>query len=322
MDRPYPHGLDDGGRSRDNGRAHPSPNGRSALRNGNDAGHPPSPRLLYDSNGSPNNSFYHKPHNIIERGTSSPTSVAALYDLPLSRRPSLLYTHTDTNSRSSSRSASPDSLGYRNHDSRNDFHYHYNHEWRTSSSNLKLPPRTSPGAQWTSNANAISAATASNLLLTVPSSASLVQQHPILPNMMNNPALAYVEISPGVKVRLRGSQETKACIAQDFYIPTMCTSCRLDPLFCIMDANYVVCPVCRVVQPLEGGADMEYQGGVGLGFDFDTLLQWQTEARRQRQPLQQQQQQQQQASSSSPTAVAAAAATAAAPAPAPATSRW
>ena len=43
---------------------------------------------------------------------------------------------------------------------------------------------------------------------------------------------------------------------------------------CIMDANYVVCPSCKVVSPLEAGADKDYHGGVGLGFTFEDLSKW------------------------------------------------
>ena len=43
-----------------------------------------------------------------------------------------------------------------------------------------------------------------------------------------------------------------------------------------MDATYVLCPVCKVVSPLDNGIDA-VQGGVGLGFSFDDLQKWQTE---------------------------------------------
>ena len=60
----------------------------------------------------------------------------------------------------------------------------------------------------------------------------------------------------------------------DFYLPVSCFCCSSD-LLCIMDANYVLCPACKVVSPMEGcgGGD----GGVGLGFTFDDLQQWQHE---------------------------------------------
>ena len=52
-----------------------------------------------------------------------------------------------------------------------------------------------------------------------------------------------------------------------------------------MDANYVICPSCKVISPLEGCAQSgSMDGGVGLGFTCDDLQQWQYEivTRRQR----------------------------------------
>ena len=83
-----------------------------------------------------------------------------------------------------------------------------------------------------------------------------------------------IEIAPGLILRLRGAKETWACIEQDFFIPSKCCSCLAD-LFCIMDANYVICPKCRVVSPLDDGADQDYDGGVGLGFTYKELHEWQ-----------------------------------------------
>lgn len=82
----------------------------------------------------------------------------------------------------------------------------------------------------------------------------------------------YVAIAPGLTARLRRVQETEACIVNDFYIPTLCAVCSTD-LFCIMDANYVLCPQCKVVGRLEGGADLEYDGGIGIGFTWAYLEQ-------------------------------------------------
>ena len=99
-----------------------------------------------------------------------------------------------------------------------------------------------------------------------------------------------ITIAPGVRARLRGAQETYDCVAQDFYLPTQCLCCGTDDLFCIMDASYVLCPMCKVVSPLDGGADADYQGGVGLGFGMEELRKWQYEilmARQRQQPQQQ-----------------------------------
>ena len=60
-----------------------------------------------------------------------------------------------------------------------------------------------------------------------------------------------------------------------------------------MDANFVLCPLCKVVSPLQGGADLDYQGGVGLGFTMEDLQQWQHEIILRHKQQQQQQQQQQ-----------------------------
>ena len=84
-----------------------------------------------------------------------------------------------------------------------------------------------------------------------------------------------IEIAPGITARLRGAKETYACVENDFYLPVTCFCCSTD-LCCIMDANYVLCPQCRVVSPIEGCSDGS-DGGVGLGFTFDDLRQWQYE---------------------------------------------
>ena len=99
---------------------------------------------------------------------------------------------------------------------------------------------------------------------------------------MSAAAAPQIEIAPGIMARLRGAQETWSCVENDFYLPTTCFCCSSD-LFCIMDANYVLCPMCKVVSPLEGCAT-GMDGGVGLGFTFDDLQQWQHEiiVRRQR----------------------------------------
>lgn len=93
-----------------------------------------------------------------------------------------------------------------------------------------------------------------------------------------------VPIAPGVYARLRGADETWSCIERDFYVPTVCFACTLE-LCCIQDADYVICPVCKVVSPLEGQCDFDHpnetnnkteeQQSVGLGFTMDDLCQWQ-----------------------------------------------
>lgn len=84
------------------------------------------------------------------------------------------------------------------------------------------------------------------------------------------PTVPMIPIAPGVTAPLRGVQETLECIARDSYIPAQCLCCSQD-LFCIMDACYLLCPTCKVVSALVGGADREYNGGVGLAFTVDDL---------------------------------------------------
>lgn len=88
-----------------------------------------------------------------------------------------------------------------------------------------------------------------------------------------------IEIAPGQFLRLRGADETWNAVVHDFYRPCMCICCDIT-IFCIQDASLVLCPICRVVNPLE---DVEHSspdscdGGVGLGFTMDDLSKWQRE---------------------------------------------
>ena len=97
-----------------------------------------------------------------------------------------------------------------------------------------------------------------------------------------------LEISPGVWMSLRGADETWNAIMNGAYCPTKCLMCSLN-LLCILDAEYVLCPECRVVGPIgddEFGMRAEMLGsdikphGVGLGFKPDDLMRWQSEIAR------------------------------------------
>ena len=79
-----------------------------------------------------------------------------------------------------------------------------------------------------------------------------------------------IEIAPGFMARLRGAKETLACIQDEFYFPTKCCACDID-LCCILDADYVICPYCRVVSPLNS---IPQDGGVALGFTVYELDSW------------------------------------------------
>jgi hypothetical protein len=87
------------------------------------------------------------------------------------------------------------------------------------------------------------------------------------------PTLPTLEISPGVHARLRGADETWKAIKNDYYMPAECICCE-STIFCIQDADYVLCPDCRVVSRMEG-LSSRGMGGVGLGFKYEALARWQ-----------------------------------------------
>jgi hypothetical protein len=82
-----------------------------------------------------------------------------------------------------------------------------------------------------------------------------------------------IEISPGVHVLLRGADETWKAIENDYYMPAECVCCE-STIFCIQNADYVLCPDCRVVSRMEGISSHGI-GGVGLGFKYEDLARWQ-----------------------------------------------
>ena len=92
------------------------------------------------------------------------------------------------------------------------------------------------------------------------------------------------EISPGMRVPLRGAAETMDAVRIDFYTPCTCLICddesdnnKNSLMFCIQDAEYVLCPVCKSVTPLS-----EHGFGVGLGFTLETLAEIQVQIHKER----------------------------------------
>lgn len=95
-----------------------------------------------------------------------------------------------------------------------------------------------------------------------------------------------IPIAPGVSARLRGADETWKCIERDFYLPVVCFACTME-MCCIQDADFVICPMCRVVSPLDGSHASsphlsndwraQREQTVGLGFTFEDLMKWQSE---------------------------------------------
>lgn len=102
-----------------------------------------------------------------------------------------------------------------------------------------------------------------------------------------------IEVGPGIWMGLRGASETWAAVQEGSYAPTKCLSCGLDILV-ILDAEFVLCPSCRVVSPIlqddnpysssinsssiDGNDNTTAQKyGVGLGFRVEDLMRWQQE---------------------------------------------
>jgi len=87
-----------------------------------------------------------------------------------------------------------------------------------------------------------------------------------------HPSYKTIEVAPGQHLRLRGADETTQAIQDDFYIPCEC-SCCTKTILCIQDADYVLCPDCRVVSPIREQLDSgKSNGGVGLGFKVESLF--------------------------------------------------
>ena len=90
------------------------------------------------------------------------------------------------------------------------------------------------------------------------------------PPIQRSPCFPTVEVAPGVSLRLRGAAETTWAIQNDFYIPIECVCCT-QTILCIQDADYVLCPDCRVVGPIRPPQERS-NGGVGLGCRPDAFF--------------------------------------------------
>lgn len=78
-----------------------------------------------------------------------------------------------------------------------------------------------------------------------------------------------IEIEPGFFAPLRGAEETWAAMSMGRIAHVACLCCEL-PLQCISDAEYVLCPECKVVSPVfHNSGTAGGRGGVGLGLRAD-----------------------------------------------------
>ena len=88
-----------------------------------------------------------------------------------------------------------------------------------------------------------------------------------------------IEIAPGLEGRLRGSEETWEAIKNNFIASTHCVCCS-ELVHCIRDADFAICPTCRVVNPLAEIARTTTEKNVisiGLGMKDVDLRKWRFE---------------------------------------------
>jgi hypothetical protein len=87
------------------------------------------------------------------------------------------------------------------------------------------------------------------------------------------PKILEIEVSPGYYLMIRGAAETNLAIQQGRVRPTVC-SCCTSQLYCIMVAEYVLCPTCREISPVDfkdNNSLLGRAGGVGLGLTRESL---------------------------------------------------
>jgi hypothetical protein len=148
--------------------------------------------------------------------------------------------------------------------------------WKQKETNKDLPPSYSKSIS-VSALNSFGNITIRRKNSTMELS-SLYQKRDLPPKMPSSQKLdpsppdPTYEVSPGVRERLRGAPETWSHLQQDFYIPTSCKSCSVE-LTCIKNLDYVLCPTCHVITPIDALPEAG-GGGLGLGFTVEDLRRW------------------------------------------------
>jgi hypothetical protein len=81
-----------------------------------------------------------------------------------------------------------------------------------------------------------------------------------------------IEVSPGVYMPMRGAEETEAAIRGGHVHQTTCACCE-SLLYCMKAAEFLYCPVCRIIGPVTSLslACTDAVGGVGLGLTEDAM---------------------------------------------------
>ena len=93
------------------------------------------------------------------------------------------------------------------------------------------------------------------------------------------PQETQVEVSPGVFLPLRGSEETLKALRQGDTTVLQCFLCQVE-LCCVCDCEWVLCPDCRTLTPVSSDPtdslhkslpDLRHPHGVGLGLKTSML---------------------------------------------------
>ena len=98
---------------------------------------------------------------------------------------------------------------------------------------------------------------------------------PTLDSKTNTP---YITIAPGVKARFRGAKETyTSVLVERDVVMSLCYNCNQE-IYTLANAQYIFCPHCKVVSPLDSAKRCGRNGGgVGLGFTKQEMETWQRE---------------------------------------------
>jgi hypothetical protein len=73
---------------------------------------------------------------------------------------------------------------------------------------------------------------------------------PSRPVVAARPPLVEIEVSPGLFLPLRGSQETMEAVDSGRAMVVHCMACQTS-LYCVPDCQLVLCPDCRILSPAE-----------------------------------------------------------------------
>ena len=79
-----------------------------------------------------------------------------------------------------------------------------------------------------------------------------------------------IEVSPGIFLPLRGSQETMAAVNSGRAIPVNCMACQAS-LRCVPDCQLVLCPDCRILSPVEDDRMYHSMSAVASNWDCDEM---------------------------------------------------